>query len=149
MPKSFLPDLPRVGTKSPYIAASAPHSSIYRGVHLKYLPTIRHKYFDTVAHTFLSTLHLATTRQDAVLYCNAANAIFTWMPRCLGMPVALNVDGLERHRKKWNRLAQHLVSYFRAAGHVDAECGRHRCGQYRRILPEAVPSGLGNDSLWR
>jgi glycosyltransferase involved in cell wall biosynthesis len=78
----------------------------YRGVKLKYLPTIRHKYFDTIAHTFLSTLHLLTTRQDAVLYCNAANAVFTWMPRCAGMPVALNVDGLERHRKKWNRFAK-------------------------------------------
>jgi glycosyltransferase involved in cell wall biosynthesis len=51
-------------------------------------------------------LHLLVHRQDAVLYCNAANAIFTWMPRALGMPVALNVDGLERNRKKWNRLAK-------------------------------------------
>ena len=79
----------------------------YRGVALKYLPTIRHKYFDTIAHTFFSTLYLAATRgQDAVLYCNAANAMFTWMPRALGMPVALNVDGLERNRKKWNALAK-------------------------------------------
>jgi glycosyltransferase involved in cell wall biosynthesis len=78
----------------------------YRGVRLKYLPTIRHKYFETVAHTCLSTLHLIATRQDAVLYCNAANAVFTWMPRVFGTPVALNVDGLERHRKKWNRAAK-------------------------------------------
>jgi glycosyltransferase involved in cell wall biosynthesis len=78
----------------------------YRGVSLQYLPTIRHKYFDTLAHTFLSTLHLLGSRYDALLYCNAANAIFTWMPRVLGMPVALNVDGLERHRKKWNALAK-------------------------------------------
>jgi glycosyltransferase involved in cell wall biosynthesis len=61
----------------------------YRGVRLQYLPTIRHKYFDTLAHTFLSTLHVLGSRYDALLYCNAANAIFTWMPRVLGMPVAL------------------------------------------------------------
>src|SRR5579872_3877861 len=78
----------------------------YRGVRLKYLPTIRHKYFDTITHTLLSTLHLTTARQDAVLYCNAANAVFTWMPRLMGMAVALNVDGLERNRKKWNRAAR-------------------------------------------
>jgi glycosyltransferase involved in cell wall biosynthesis len=78
----------------------------YRGVRLKYLPTIRHKYFDTIVHTLVSTLHLAFTRQDAVLYCNAANAVFTCLPRVLGMPVALNVDGLERNRKKWNGLAK-------------------------------------------
>jgi glycosyltransferase involved in cell wall biosynthesis len=80
--------------------------SPYRGVKLVDLPTIRHKYFDTIAHTWLSTLHLLFHRNDAVLYCNAANAIFTWMPRILGMPVALNVDGLERNRKKWNSLAR-------------------------------------------
>jgi len=83
----------------------------YRGVRLQYLPTIRHKYLDTVVHSLLSTLHLAARRlafdkQDAVLYCNSANAVFTWVPRVLGMPVALNVDGLERHRKKWNRMAK-------------------------------------------
>ncbi len=84
---------------------------VFRGVRLQYLPTLRHKYLDTVVHTCLSTLHLAFTtlggkRQDAVLYCNAANAIFTWMPRLLGTPVALNVDGLERNRKKWNAAAR-------------------------------------------
>lgn len=78
----------------------------YRGVALQYLPTIRHKYLDTIAHTLVSTFHLVGHRQDAVLYCNAANAVFTWIPRVLGMPVALNVDGLERHRKKWNWAAK-------------------------------------------
>ena len=77
----------------------------YRGVTLRYLPTIRHKYFDTIAHTFFSTTQLLKG-YDVVLYCNAANAIFTWMPRIIGIPVALNVDGLERNRKKWNRLAK-------------------------------------------
>jgi glycosyltransferase involved in cell wall biosynthesis len=79
---------------------------VYRGVRLTYLPTVRHKYFDTIAHTWLSTLHVLGSRHDVLLYCNAANAIFTWMPRILRMPVALNVDGLERNRKKWNSLAK-------------------------------------------
>jgi glycosyltransferase involved in cell wall biosynthesis len=91
-------------------------ASCYRGVRLQYLPTIRHKYFDTIAHTFLSTIHLLAHRQDAALYCNGANAIFTALPRIAGMPVALNVDGLERKRKKWNRLARawYLVSEWLA-----------------------------------
>jgi len=80
--------------------------STYRGVNLQYLPTIRHKYFDTLAHTFLSTLHLLFHRPDAALYCNAANAVFTVLPRLVGIPVALNVDGIERRRKKWNWLAK-------------------------------------------
>lgn len=40
------------------------------------------------------------------LYCNAANAIFTLWPRLFGIPVALNVDGVERRRKKWNLAAK-------------------------------------------
>jgi NAD(P)-dependent dehydrogenase (short-subunit alcohol dehydrogenase family) len=51
-------------------------------------------------------LHVLGSRYDALLYCNAANAVFTWMPRALGIPVALNVDGLERNRTKWNRMGQ-------------------------------------------
>ena len=78
----------------------------YRGVRLQRLPTIPHKYFDTIAHTFLSTLHLLFRRHDAILYCNGANSIFTLAPRLLGMPTALNVDGLERKRRKWNAAAR-------------------------------------------
>lgn len=80
--------------------------NLYRGVRLQYLPTIHHKYFDTIAHTAISTLHLSLHRTDVALYCNGANAIFTVWPRLLGMPVALNVDGIERKRKKWNRAAR-------------------------------------------
>jgi glycosyltransferase involved in cell wall biosynthesis len=84
-----------------------PHpETVYRGVRLIYLPTWRHKYFDTIVHTFFSTLHLMAHRSDVALYCNGANAIFTALPRLAGIPTALNVDGLERKRKKWNRLAK-------------------------------------------
>ena len=45
-------------------------------------------------------------RVDVALYCNAANAVFTILPRLRGIPVALNVDGIERKRTKWNRFAK-------------------------------------------
>ena len=88
----------------------------YRGVRLLYLPTIRSKYFDTLAHTWVSTLHLLAHPAGVALYCNGANAIFTPWPRVFGMPVALNVDGIERRRKKWNWLARawYLVSEWLA-----------------------------------
>ena len=78
----------------------------YRGIEIRYIPTIRHKYLDTLAHTFASTFHLLRQRTDVALYCNAANAIFTIVPRMAGIPVALNVDGIERRRRKWNVLAR-------------------------------------------
>ncbi len=93
-----------------------PAQASYRGVRLQHCPTIRHKYLDTIAHTFVSTLHLLAHRVDVALYCNGANAIFTVAPRLFGMPSVLNVDGLERKRKKWNRAAKawYLVSEWLA-----------------------------------
>jgi glycosyltransferase involved in cell wall biosynthesis len=86
----------------------------YRGVRLQYLPTIRHKYFDTLAHTFVSTLFLILQPCDVALYCNAANALFTILPRARGIPIALNVDGIERKRRKWNWFAKtwYLISEY-------------------------------------
>ena len=78
----------------------------YRGVDLRYLPAPRHKYLETIAHTALSTADLLFRRFDAILYCNAANALITLWPRLTGVPTALNVDGIERRRKKWNALAR-------------------------------------------
>jgi glycosyltransferase involved in cell wall biosynthesis len=84
----------------------------YNGVNLVILPTIRHKYFDTVIHTFLSVMHAAPRRYDIILICNAANSIFAFIPRLFGTPTLVNVDGLERKRKKWNWIGRtyYLVS---------------------------------------
>ncbi|HEY2379792.1 MAG TPA: DUF1972 domain-containing protein [Terriglobia bacterium] len=73
----------------------------YKGVRLTILPTIGTKHLDTVAHTFLSVLHALPRRFDCILMCNAANAIFCVISRLGGTSVALNVDGIERLRKKW------------------------------------------------
>jgi len=132
----------------------------YRGVRLQYLPTIRHKYLDTLAHTFFSTLHLLAHRADVALYCNGANAIFTFWPRVLGMPVALNVDGIERKRKKWNRLAKawYLVSewlstFLPTAMVTDARTIEHyyreRYGKASTFIPYGAEVGKvsGTDEL--
>ncbi len=73
----------------------------YKGVHLAILPTIPTKYLDTVFHTFISVLHALPRRFDCILMCNAANALFAVVPRLAATPVVLNVDGIERKRKKW------------------------------------------------
>lgn len=91
---------------------TSPRQIEYHGVRLKVLPTIRHKYFDTVVHAFLSAVHAVSGRYDAALICNAANAPFAPILRLTGTPVAINVDGLEHKRKKWNWIARR---YYRSA----------------------------------
>jgi glycosyltransferase involved in cell wall biosynthesis len=124
----------------------------YRGVERVYVPTIRHKYLETVVHTLVSTLHLCLRGQDAVLYCNAANAVFTWMPRLLRMGVALNVDGIERKRKKWNalgrawyRLSERLATWFPNVVVTDAdEIQRYYLASYGKrsiMIPYGANAG--------
>lgn len=78
----------------------------YKGVELVILPTISHKYFDTVAHTFVCAWHALFRKFDVILICNSANALFSFIPRLSGKKVAINVDGLEWQRAKWNKLGQ-------------------------------------------
>ena len=84
----------------------SPRQLEFHGVKLKVLPTIRHKYLDTVVHTLLSSVHAMFGKFDAVLICNAANSPFVPFLRLTGTPVAINVDGLEHQRKKWNWLGR-------------------------------------------
>ncbi len=124
----------------------------YRSIKLRYLPTLRHKYFDTVAHTAISTFDALFRRFDVLLYCNAANAIFTLLPRFGGVPTLLNVDGIERKRKKWNQAAKtwYLVSEWLAtwccsAVVTDAEIIRtyylERFGKRSTFIPYGAESG--------
>jgi glycosyltransferase involved in cell wall biosynthesis len=83
---------------------AGPRAGIHRGARVRLLPTIPTKYFDTVVHTLLSALDAAARRYDAVLVCNGVNALVCRLPRLLGAEtrIVLNVDGLERNRRKWN-----------------------------------------------
>jgi glycosyltransferase involved in cell wall biosynthesis len=101
----------------------------FEGVRLVHLPTIRHKYLDTIVHTALAAAHATLRgRYDVVLVCNAANAVCCAWPRLTGAKVALNVDGIERLRKKWNvlgrgwyLLSERLATWMPNAVVTDAE----------------------------
>jgi glycosyltransferase involved in cell wall biosynthesis len=94
---------------------SYPHAT-YKGVKLKILPTIGTKHLDTIAHTCVSVFHVLRGKPfDCLLMCNAANAIFALVPKLKGIPVALNVDGIERLRKKWGPAAR---AYYRISEYL-------------------------------
>ncbi|HZU42213.1 MAG TPA: DUF1972 domain-containing protein, partial [Terriglobales bacterium] len=75
------------------------------------LPGVPSKHFDTLVHTFLSVVHVLFTDVEVILTCNVANSPFVWMPRVVGKPTALNVDGLDRKRRKWNMLGQWFLHF--------------------------------------
>ncbi len=89
---AFFEDVPRWGE--------------YRGVTQRIVPTIRHKYLDTPVASLTSFVDLLWRRFDVVLLCNAANSLFAFSARLRGVPLLINVDGVERKRKKWNMLGK-------------------------------------------
>lgn len=115
-----------VYTRSRY---ARPGLTSWRGAKIRVLPTLSTKYLDTVVHGWLSAFDAALARYDAVLVCNAINAASAFLPRVTGRTrVVLNVDGLERHRRKWSVLG-------RAAYRVS------------EVLSTIVPDAVVSDAL--
>jgi len=82
-----------------------PRLSDYHGLRLVRLPTIRSKHLETVVHTLLCTAHALTRRYDIVHYHALGPALFSFLPRLLGVKTAVTVQGLDWQRKKWGRVA--------------------------------------------
>ena len=83
----------------------------YKGMRLVKLPTIAHKYLDTIVHSFISSLHTLPRRPDIALYFIAGNSLVTWMPRMVGAKTILNVDGLDWKRDKWPTFAKKYIQF--------------------------------------
>jgi glycosyltransferase involved in cell wall biosynthesis len=120
----------------------------HRGVDLVVLPTLKWKYSDTVVHTFLSIFHAVTRKCDLILICNAANSIFAWIPRIFGIPVVVNVDGIERRRQKWNWLgkayyliSEHFSAWFPNALVTDARVIEKYYRERRHVQSVLIPYG--------
>ena len=90
--------------------------SEHAGARLVHLPTIRSKHLDTLAHTLVSTAHLATRlRPDVALYFIAGNAPVVPLARLAGIPSVLQIDGLDSERAKWSGPAK---AYLRWAERI-------------------------------
>ncbi len=124
----------------------------HKGVRIKILPTIGHKYLDTVIHTLVCTLYSFFSRYDLVFICNSANAAFTILPRLWGKPTVLNVDGLEWKRKKWNlagqafyRISEFLATFLPTAIVSDAREVQSyylkKFGKESTFIPYGAPEG--------
>jgi glycosyltransferase involved in cell wall biosynthesis len=89
---------------------AAPGLREHRGATIRVLPAIKGKAIETLSHTALSCLDVSRASADVVLLCNAANAPLVPILHARGLKVALNVDGLERKRRKWGAFGR---SYYR------------------------------------
>jgi glycosyltransferase involved in cell wall biosynthesis len=140
-----------------------PGLASHRGARIRVLPTIPTKYLDTVAHGLLSAFDASLERFDAVLVCNAINAAVSFLPRLArGTRVVLNVDGLERNRRKWNalgrlaylfseRLSTRIPDAVVADARVIQDYYRERYGFSSFFIPYGgdLPCPQGSETLTR
>lgn len=120
----------------------------HRGMRLVVLPALYTKHLETVSHTLISAIHAMHQGYDAVLLCNAANAPFARILQLAGTPVALNVDGLERKRRKWGpagrayyRLCERLAAVVPDILVTDAEVIRRYYRRCFRATSEMIVYG--------
>ena len=81
----------------------------YLGMRRIILPSLKTKHGDTYTHTFLSLLHAPSLKPDVLLVFNPGNATLCVIPKLLGLPVALNPDGFDWKRQKWNKFVRAFI----------------------------------------
>lgn len=83
----------------------------WHDVKLVYLPAPRIKAFESLLHSFVSTLHVLTQEVDVIYFLDPANALFGAFLRLLGKKVVVHTDGLGWMRRKWGRIAQRYYRF--------------------------------------
>lgn len=85
----------------------------YRGVRLRYIPSLKGKNTSQFSHSLLSSCRVIASKTDVVLFCNAANGPFGFLLNLFGKRNCINVDGLEWMRPKWSSVGKKYF-YFGA-----------------------------------
>lgn len=120
----------------------------HRGISVRPLTCVRGKHLETPTATLVSGLASLRARHDVVLVCNAANAFALPLFRAAGAATVMNVDGVDRLRRKWGRagriwywLGERLALRFSNQLVVDADCLRDYWEETHGISLPVIPYG--------
>ena len=83
----------------------------YRGIELRFVPTLSTKHLETITHTFLATLHALLQGEEVFHYQAIGPATLAWLPRLFGRQVLVTVQGLDGDRAKWGRAARYYLKF--------------------------------------
>ena len=90
----------------------AERPAVVNGIRVVYVPGVRSKTLSQLTHSGLSTVAALVARPDVLLFVNSANGPFGALTRLFRVRSAINVDGMEWLRPKWQGLGR---VYFRWA----------------------------------
>jgi glycosyltransferase involved in cell wall biosynthesis len=92
----------------------------FKGVSLKYVPSINTKILGTFSHAFFSLALALFKPYDILMVFNAGNSPLCLLPKLFLKKIAVNVDGLEWKRKKWGWYAK---QYYQFAEFLSTKLG--------------------------
>lgn len=81
------------------------------GVRCVWTPGVNRKALSTLSYGLTASIDSVTHRPDAALVLNVANGYYLPMLRRAGIPTAVNVDGMEWERAKWNAAGKALFRW--------------------------------------
>jgi len=84
---------------------------MYKGMELRFVPTIPTKHLETFVHTLLATLHALLHDEEIFHYHALGPSTMAWLPRLLGKKVVVSVQGLDWQRAKWGALARFYLKF--------------------------------------
>lgn len=85
------------------------HQKEYRGVRLKYVPTLNRKGLAAMTASVTASIAAAFDQLDVVHYHAEGPAFMCWLPRLLGKRVIVTVHGLDHRRAKWGKIARTYI----------------------------------------
>lgn len=86
-------------------------NSLYRGIRLKTLPTVRTKHLDAISHTLISSLNSLGEDYDIVHYQALGPSTLSFIPRMFNKKVVVTIHGLDWQRAKWRGLAKKYLKF--------------------------------------
>jgi glycosyltransferase involved in cell wall biosynthesis len=121
----------------------------YRGIQLRRVPSINTKHLDTVTHTLLATLDALRSEFDVLHFHALGPAVFSFVPRLMGVKTVVQVHGLDWQREKWGkaaktflRCAEYTAAYFPHRTVVISQALKHYFERKYRRRVDYVPTGV-------
>jgi glycosyltransferase involved in cell wall biosynthesis len=81
----------------------------YKGIHIKYVPTINKKGLAAVSSSFFACMQAGFGPYDVVHIHAEGPAYFAWIPKLLKKRVIVTVHGLDWQRAKWGNFASRYI----------------------------------------
>jgi glycosyltransferase involved in cell wall biosynthesis len=87
----------------------------FKGVKLKYLPTIDTKNTEVLSHSMFSTINALFKDYDLVHYHAMGNGLFSIIPRLKNKKTVVTLHGLDWEREKWGIVAKTFLKISQRA----------------------------------